>query len=36
MGSKVIIELTEFGLGYSPQPGVDLSPSNYSGSFPAV
>src|SRR6202158_2345392 len=34
MGSKGIIELTEFGLSYSPQPGVDLSPSYYSGSFP--
>ncbi len=35
MGSKGIIELTEFGLSYSPQPGVDLAPSYYSGSFPA-
>jgi predicted dehydrogenase len=35
MGSKGIIELTEFGLSYSPQSGVDLSPSYYSGSFPA-
>jgi predicted dehydrogenase len=35
MGSKGVIELTEFGLSYSPQPGVDLSPSYYSGSFPA-
>jgi len=35
MGSKGILELTEFGLNYSPQPGVDLSPSYYSGSFPS-
>jgi predicted dehydrogenase len=35
MGSKGILELTEFGLSYSPQPGVDLAPSYYSGSFPA-
>ncbi len=35
MGSKGLIELTEFGLSYSPQPGVDLAPSYYSGSFPA-
>ena len=35
MGSKGVIELTEFGLSYSPQSGVDLSPSYYSGSFPA-
>lgn len=35
MGSKGIIELTEFGLSYSPQPGIDLSPSYYSASFPA-
>jgi len=35
MGSKGIIELTEFGLSYFPQPGVDLSPSYYSASFPA-
>jgi predicted dehydrogenase len=35
MGSKGIIELTEFGVTYSPQSGVDLAPSYYSGSFPA-
>jgi predicted dehydrogenase len=35
MGSNGIIELTEFGLSYSPQPGVDLAPSYYSASFPA-
>ena len=35
MGSKGIIELTEFGVSYSYQPGVDLSPSYYTGSYPA-
>jgi predicted dehydrogenase len=35
MGSKGLIELTEFGLSYSPQTGADLAPSYYSGSFPA-
>jgi predicted dehydrogenase len=35
MGSKGIIELAEFGVNYSPQAGVDLSPSYYSASFPA-
>ncbi len=35
MGSKGIIELSEFGMSFSPQPGVDLSPSYYSGSFPS-
>jgi len=35
MGSKGIIELTEFGVSYSPQPGVDLSPSYYTASYPA-
>ena len=35
MGSKGVLELTEFGLSYSPQPGIDLSPSYYSSSFPA-
>src|SRR5467141_4217971 len=34
MGSKGVIELTEFGVSCSPQPGVDLSPSYYSASFP--
>jgi predicted dehydrogenase len=34
MGSKGILELTESALSYSPQPGVDLSPSYYSTSFP--
>jgi predicted dehydrogenase len=35
IGSKGIIELSEFGVSYSPQPGVDLAPSYYSGSFPS-
>ena len=35
MGSKGVLELTEFGLTHTPQPGVDLSPSYYSGSFPS-
>jgi hypothetical protein len=34
MGSKGVLELTEFGLSHSPQPGIDLSPSYYSTSFP--
>jgi predicted dehydrogenase len=35
MGSKGILELREFSLSYTPQAGVDLAPSYYSGSFPA-
>src|SRR5229473_3124292 len=35
MGSKGVIELREFSVTYSPQPGVDTSPSYYSASFPA-
>jgi predicted dehydrogenase len=35
MGSKGIIELTEFGVSYSPQSGVELAPSYYSSSFPS-
>ena len=35
MGSKGIIELTEFGVTYTPLAGVDLSPSYYAGSFPS-
>ena len=35
MGSKGVLELTEFGLTHTPQPGVDLSPSYYSSSFPS-
>jgi hypothetical protein len=34
MGSRGIIDLTEFGLVYTPQSGVDLAPSYYSSSFP--
>jgi len=34
MGSKGVLELREFSLSYTPQAGVDLSPSYYSGSFP--
>ena len=35
MGSKGIIELTEFGVSYTPQAGVDLSPSYYAAAFPS-
>jgi len=35
MGSKGIIELSEFGLTYTPQPGVDLAPSYYCYGLPA-
>jgi predicted dehydrogenase len=35
MGSKGTIELREFSVSYTPQAGVDLSPSYYSGSFPS-
>jgi predicted dehydrogenase len=34
-GSKGAIELREFSVTFTPQAGVDLSPSYYSGSFPA-
>src|SRR5437879_2729154 len=34
MGSKGIIELTEYACTYIPQPGVDTSPSYYAVSFP--
>ncbi len=34
MGSKGILEVTEFGLRFDPQPGIDVSPSYYSGGFP--
>lgn len=34
MGSKGIIELTEFGVSYSPQSGEDDAPSYYAYSFP--
>jgi predicted dehydrogenase len=33
-GSKGILELTEFGLSYTPQTGEDTSPSYYTVSFP--
>ena len=33
-GSKGFVEVTEFGLTFSPQPGIDTSPSYYSGGFP--
>jgi predicted dehydrogenase len=35
-GSKGAIELREFSVTFTPQAGVDLSPSYYSGSFPAA
>jgi predicted dehydrogenase len=35
MGSKGILELTEFGLTYSPQPGIDLAPSYYCYGLPS-
>ena len=34
MGSKGILELTEFSATYIPQPRVDLSPSYYASGFP--
>jgi predicted dehydrogenase len=33
-GSKGILELTEFGLSFTPQTGKDSAPSYYDGSFP--
>ena len=33
-GSKGILELSENGLSFGSQPGVDLGPSYYTGSFP--
>ena len=35
MGSKGLLELTEFGLSYMPQPGVDMAPSYYCYGLPA-
>jgi predicted dehydrogenase len=35
MGSKGIIELTEFGVTHIPQPGIDLAPSYYCYGLPA-
>jgi predicted dehydrogenase len=33
-GSKGLLEVTEFALTYSPQPGTDQAPSYYASSFP--
>lgn len=33
-GSKGILEMTEFGLSFTPQTGKDSAPSYYDGSFP--
>jgi len=33
-GSKGILEMTEFGLSFTPQTGKDTAPSYYAGSFP--
>src|ERR1700738_4979537 len=35
MGSKGIIELTEFGLSYTPQAGIDMTPSYYCYGLPS-
>ncbi len=35
-GSKGVIELREFSVGYLPQLGVDTAPCYYSGSFPGA
>src|SRR6185503_17248793 len=35
MGSKGVIELSEFGLSYTPQLGIDLAPSYYCFGLPA-
>jgi predicted dehydrogenase len=35
MGSKGILELTEFGLTYTPQAGIDLAPSYYCYGLPS-
>lgn len=35
-GSKGAIELREFSVSYTPQAGVDLSPSYYTASYPAA
>ena len=34
MGSKGILELSEFSASFTPQPGIDVAPSYYAGSFP--
>lgn len=33
-GSKGVLEMTEFGLSFTPQSGKDSAPSYYDGSFP--
>jgi len=35
MGAKGILELTEFGLTHTPQPGIDLAPSYYCYGLPS-
>lgn len=35
MGTKGILELTEFGISYTTQPGIDLSPSYYAYALPS-
>ncbi len=35
MGSKGIIELTEFGVSFTPQAGIDLGPSYYCNALPS-
>jgi predicted dehydrogenase len=35
MGSKGILELSEFSLSYMPQPGIDLAPSYYCYGLPS-
>ena len=35
-GSKGVIELREFSVTYSPQPGIDTAPSYYTASYPAA
>jgi len=34
MGPKGILDAGEFNLRFAPQPGIDLAPSYYAGSFP--
>jgi predicted dehydrogenase len=33
-GSRGILEMSEFGLSFTPQPGIDTSPSYYANGFP--
>jgi predicted dehydrogenase len=35
MGPRGLLDTTEYDVRLSPQPGIDLDPSYYSGSFPA-